>query len=189
MNYEQIVSTLTNFERGKIGKYKHVILLVFFSITSLYLFFFKNNIPISTNLTIDLFLGLFSGLVLYYLMIFISKAIKLLYQTNSISKAFDFNKNTIINILFIISYVFLEELLFRSMLYSYLLEEISIWSAIIITSFAYSFLHFNFNKFIQLFIMGILLSLLVYLTNGLLASILTHTVNNLLVFRFITTKK
>lgn len=189
MHYEQIVSTLTNIERGKIGKYKHVVLLVFFSLTSLYLFFFKNNIPISTNLTIDLFLGLFSGLVLYYLMIFISKAIKLLYQTNSISKTFDFNKNTFLNILFIISYVFLEELLFRSMLYSYLLEETSIWSAIIITSFAYSFLHFNFNKFFQLFIMGILLSLLVYFTNGLLASILTHTVNNLLVFRFVTTKK
>lgn len=164
---------------------RFIITVLLYLVLSGLLLFNKNIlIVISQNIWKDIFIGIILGYILYLLMIIISKLlsrylfINRLYQ-RALPKVYS-NIGVKKMIILVPCVVLFEELLFRSVLLTIFLKSISMTSSILLISFIFSIVHFNSHKLFQLFIMGIYLSYLVLLSDGILCSIIAHATNNIL---------
>lgn len=129
---------------------------------------------------IDIILILTSGLLIVLINKFIFKPITSKYKPdNSIIKLIT-EFGTLISIYFILCSSILEEMVFRGIL----LHGISYYSnpiiGIIFSSILFALVHRDKDRIIQLFvfILGILLSSILFLGGSLWACIIIHTVNN-----------
>lgn len=74
-----------------------------------------------------------------------------------------------------------EELIFRGFLFQHLLKNTkNVSLSIIVSGFVFALLHFNYFQLFPLFIFGIALAMIYYITGSLIPGILLHTANNAL---------
>jgi membrane protease YdiL (CAAX protease family) len=74
-----------------------------------------------------------------------------------------------------------EEFAFRAFLFHHLIKHTKrIWISILLSSFLFAILHFNFLQIIPLFLFGIILAIVYFVTNKLWIPILLHSTNNIL---------
>jgi hypothetical protein len=138
----------------------------------------------------DLFIGLFTGISIFYFSVFISRILKRLSLTNNNSKTRSFIKESLtsgpyaFSVFFTIISIFIisitEEIIFRSIILFYFCKYFNDLLAILFSSALFSIYHFN-NKYLQLYIMGIILSGLVLYTGNLASAITAHILNNMMV--------
>ncbi len=152
------------------------------------------NIPIQLNI-FDFVLGFFSGLVTFFLSIIISKSLKIFIKKEFVARSEVKNFLTLspfrLAVFLAVSYIFIysiaEEIIFRSIILVYLVNKYDAVYAILISSICFSLIHFN-SKFIQLFVMGLIYSIIVLLSHNLFTSITAHIVNNSLALGFYSYK-
>lgn len=192
MKINEVLVLLKQLENSKFNLYKNLFLSLFFSLVCIYLLIHNNPFGLSKNILHDILLGIVCGFLLYFLMIACSKFIFFIFpklrRLKFTSILRNQKQNGILQLWLVVSYATLEEVVFRSILVSYLINEANIVFAIVVSSAIYAFLHFSPKKFFQLFVMGIYLSVLMLYTEGILASIIAHVLNNLFVFRFLIRK-
>lgn len=74
-----------------------------------------------------------------------------------------------------------EEISFRGTIQNLLAKtNLGNTGAIVVTGFAFAFMHLEFDNFLSIWVMGIVLGLLYYYTGSIWVSILAHCANNLL---------
>lgn len=79
---------------------------------------------------------------------------------------------------------FLEEIFFRGFVYRILTKTWPIWFASIISALFFALFHFEFQSFIPLFILGILLNFTYQKTQSLWTAFAFHAMNNAIAFAF-----
>lgn len=79
---------------------------------------------------------------------------------------------------------FLEEIFFRGFVYRIFTKTWPIWLASIISALFFALFHFEFQSFIPLFILGILLNFTYQKTQSLWTSFAFHALNNSIAFAF-----
>lgn len=151
--------------------------------------------PVILNAPYDILIGLFAGIFTFYLSITISRVIKIIGRTKidsnnrSIIKNLLMSDNRVISILFTTTFIaffsLAEEIIFRSIILSYLIQYFGVFISVLLSSLLYSLIHFNV-KYIQLFLMGIVYSFIVLYTNNLFPAILAHFINNMMILIFFT---
>ena len=72
----------------------------------------------------------------------------------------------------------IEEFLFRGMIYRGIANKNNKKTAIAISALLFAFLHMNFNQMCYAFVMGLVLAIVIYLTDNLTVSILLHMLFN-----------
>ena len=76
---------------------------------------------------------------------------------------------------------FLEEILYRKIIFSKIKENYSLIVALLFSSFMFSLGHLDFDNFFQLFLLGILYGYVYYKTNSVVCGILFHSLWNLFI--------
>jgi len=84
---------------------------------------------------------------------------------------------------------FVEELLFRGVIYRYLKSRIAITHAIVISSLVFSLLHFHPPSFFAIFLLGIILALVYEETQDIRAPVIMHLLHNAFTVVLITIDK
>jgi membrane protease YdiL (CAAX protease family) len=90
-------------------------------------------------------------------------------------------------IIYIVSFVILEELIFRKYLLGFFVYTIKLNAivALVIVSVLYALSHFNLRNIIPLIILGLVLTGVVVFTNNLFLAIIIHFINNIIIaFRY-----
>ncbi|MFA5793300.1 MAG: type II CAAX endopeptidase family protein [Candidatus Gracilibacteria bacterium] len=77
---------------------------------------------------------------------------------------------------------FLEELFFRGFVYRVFTKTWPVWMASILTAFLFASIHFQFQTFLPLFFLGLLLNYVYQKTGSIWTAIAFHSFNNALAF-------
>lgn len=173
------------------NRYVKIISICFLlGISSLILIFNYSTREIRFDSFGSIVLGITAGVVIFYLLILISKLLKLIKKTNrklsisriknSLGSTSNKTESLILTVGYIISAAIVEELLFRSIVLDKIIVETNMILGIISSSILFALIHFN-HKLIQLTTSGIIYCILVIWTNNLLPAILAHITSNIMI--------
>jgi len=159
-------------------------ILVILLIITVFLLYYS-PIKIILNLK-DFIIGIGSSMI-YFINYYISK---LLRRSRQLRRASNPIASLILNkyfrnvyvIIILILMATIEEFIFRSYLLKLSLLYLNVYMSVIACAILFSMFHFSKFKFIQLTLMGILFTIITLLTNNLLPVIVSHIINNVIIY-------
>jgi len=157
----------------------------------IYYFFLQKSLIISFSIDqkFDYVIGLMLGILIFFISKMLSRLIKVyskrvkLFKVSSIKQSILPNNlmfSIVISLYYTTTLAILEEIIFRSILIDFLLNYFSVINSIILSSVVFAILHFNM-KILQLFVIGLLLAISLFITDNLLTPIVAHITNNIMV--------
>ncbi|NVO11276.1 MAG: CPBP family intramembrane metalloprotease [Bacteroidales bacterium] len=117
--------------------------------------------------------------VINYILGYILKKTKLNTKTPKIVNYYPINLKfyTFIAYIFV---VFIEEIVCRSIVFSYVNNNVGVYAAIVVSSLVFSLFHFKY-KMVQIFFLGVFFAFLIFSTGNLLVPFIAHLTNNTLI--------
>lgn len=131
--------------------------------------------------------GIPGGLFAILLQLFFYKIQRYLFKINSIS----FHTNDLIThaktsilvmLLICIVCPILEEIIFRKIIFEAIKKKIGLAAAVLISSFLFSFIHFDFSNTLIYLSMGLIFTLIYVKSKNLMCPMLSHMIMNTLIF-------